>query len=130
MVSVDSFLVFLIIVIEINIVADRKTVRGKNVLWNVSMFEEEHTNYAERCRRFPLIIQTHTVHKICDNAPTSLYHTTYRGLSDAKLGTFFFCSTDVTDTAAPNHDDIRNGFHDFIWNVKSLMTILYFDCNL
>jgi len=128
MVFVDSFLVFLIIVIEINIVADRKTVRGKNVLWNVSMFEEEHTSYAERCRRFTLVIQTHTVHKICDNAPTSLYHTTYCGLSDAKLGIFLFCSADVT--AAPNRDDIRNGFRDFTWNAKILMTILYFDCNL
>jgi len=130
MVIVHSFLLFLIIVIEVNIVADRNSLEKKCVMKRFDIFdvyEEEHKHYTERFRRFPLVIQTHMVHK-CDNAPTSLYHTTYCRLSDAKLMIFSFWSADVTATA-PKRDDIQNGFRDFISNVKSLLTILYVDCN-
>jgi len=48
-------MLFLLIVIEINIIADRNGT-DKNMLWNFSTFEEEDKYDTEHYRRFPLVI--------------------------------------------------------------------------
>lgn len=94
MVIIDSFMLFLLIVIEINIVADRNGT-DKMCYETFRRLRRSIKYYMEHYRRFLLVIQTHMVYK-CDNAPISLYHATYRQLSEAKLGIFFLCSADVT----------------------------------